>query len=223
MPRLPRPNVFIRTELTGPERSPARDKLLKLVKHIDINPRITSLLEKPTWSVASLMPLSSFSGIQQSEPEITREKLRHLLRLSALPPPASVAEEARMLSTLAQQIHFVKEIQKVDTDGVEPLVAIRDETADARYEGEITKESLAEFIALEQKRGKNGTIRRRKDVEPTRVVHKVAMQRKPEKGDDRIQDPFQLGDGDQDGTDRKKGQYFFVKRSKKEDTAGEGG
>lgn len=200
-------------ELSGPNRSPDRDRFLKLVKHIDINPRIASLLEKPTWSVASLMPPA---GLAKSE--VTREKLHHLLRLSALPPPANEEEEASMLETLAQQIHFVKEIQKVDTTGVEPLVAIRDETTEAAQERQITKESLAEFIALEEKRGRNGRIRRRRDVEPQPPIDTRPKRLQPEKMDDLLNDPFALSDEPGFEEDKKRGQCFVVRRSGKDTT-----
>jgi len=210
MPRIPRP-LSIRMELTGPNRSPDRDRFLKLVKHIDINPRIASLLEKPTWSVASLMP-----PVDLDKSEITREKLHHLLRLSALPPPANKHEESEMMETLAQQIHFVKEIQKVDTTGVEPLVAIRDETVDAQHERQFTKESLAEFLALEEKRGKSGRIRRRRDIEPVPPEDTRPKRFLPEKADDRLKDPFALSDEPGFETDKKRGQYFVVRRSGKD-------
>ncbi|KAI1612792.1 hypothetical protein EDD37DRAFT_320070 [Exophiala viscosa] len=210
MPRIPRP-LSIHMELTGPWRSPDRDRFLKQVKHIDINPRIASLLEKPTWSVASLMPPADLD-----KSEITREKLHHLLRLSALPPPANEAEESEMMETLAQQIHFVKEIQKVDTTGVEPLVAIRDETVEAQQESQFTKESLAHFLALEERRGKSGRIRRRRDTEPVPPQDTRPKRFLPEKADDRLKDPFALSDDPGFEADKKRGQYFVVRRSGKD-------
>lgn len=121
-----------------------------------------------------------------------------------------------MLDTLRQQIHFVKEIQKVDTTGVEPLVAIRDETEEAKSERRITKESLSEFLALEEERGKNGTIRRKKDIEPSRVVYQNAKPWQPEKADDRLENPFRLSDDPKHELDKKRGQYFVVRKSRKD-------
>ncbi len=101
-----------------------------------------------------------------------------------------------MLKTLRSQIHFVKEVQKVDTTGVEPLVAIRDETAESIQEQTITLEKLKQYLDQEEKVGNNGTIRRRK---PTEMITDSGW------------DPFDLGDGKDS---RKKGKYFFVKKSK---------
>lgn len=83
----------------------------------------------PNWSVRSLLPSDiSTSSSSTTTTKITPETLNHLLRLSALPPPAREAEQAAMLSTLETQLHFVRNIQTVDTTGVEPLCVIRDET-----------------------------------------------------------------------------------------------
>jgi Asp-tRNA(Asn)/Glu-tRNA(Gln) amidotransferase C subunit len=214
------------------------------VKHIEINPKINQLLQKPTWSVASLMPPLLTQGRQRTGQEkdksaapaadsssiVGREKLHHLLRLSSLPPPRDAEEEGQMLQTLAQQIHFVREIQKVDTTGVEPLVAIRDETSEARQETMITKASLAEYIALEQRRGKNGTIRRKKDVEVkpaatdrTDRAQNNLGQWDPEEVDDAVAGPFRLGDDEQHESDKKRGRYFFVQRTPKQKKDGTGG
>ena len=40
-----------------------------------------------------------------------------------------------MISELQSQLQFVRAIQEVDTDGVEPLVALRDETEEGEKEG----------------------------------------------------------------------------------------
>ncbi|KAI9839523.1 MAG: hypothetical protein M1819_002149 [Sarea resinae] len=118
---------------------------------------ISALLQKPTWSVRSLVPKSD-----TTTPEISSKQLNHLLRLSALPPPETPEEEEKMLSTLRSQLHFVKEIQSVDTEGVEPLQSIRDETLEAEKEAEISLESLKEALAKEERTGRTGRIRRRK-------------------------------------------------------------
>ncbi|KAK3713689.1 hypothetical protein LTR37_008383 [Vermiconidia calcicola] len=63
-----------------------------------------------------------------------------------------------MLSTLSSQLHFVKEIQKVDTAGIEPLRSLRDETAQGEKEAEL------DALAQEEVRGKHHKrIRRRRD------------------------------------------------------------
>jgi Asp-tRNA(Asn)/Glu-tRNA(Gln) amidotransferase C subunit len=65
-----------------------------------------------------------------------------------------------MLDTLESQIHFVKEIQKVDTTGVEPLQSIRDESPEAVRENTIGLEKLREAMAKERVVGRNKKIRR---------------------------------------------------------------
>lgn len=69
-----------------------------------------------------------------------------------------------MLKTLSSQLHFVKEIQSVDTSGVEPLRSIRDETREAEKEVEITMDDLKEAFAKEERVGRSGRLRRRKDL-----------------------------------------------------------
>lgn len=129
---------------------PPRDKLA------DIN----ILLSEPSWSVRSLLPDPE---APQSE-EITPTKLHHLLRLSALPLPKSPEEEAEMLKILHSQLHFVKDIQKVDTGGVEPLQSIRNETKEGIKEITIGMEELKEALEKEEIKGRNRRPRRRRGV-----------------------------------------------------------
>jgi Asp-tRNA(Asn)/Glu-tRNA(Gln) amidotransferase C subunit len=153
--------------------------------------RITALLEKPTWSVKSLLP----SAGSQSTPTVTPKQLRHLLRLSALPLPKDEQEEAEMLKTLESQIHFVREIQKVDTAGVEPLRAIRDESAEGIEEQTITLTDLQEHLDAEEVVGRNGRIRRRpRDDQEAKEAQ--------------AWDPFAMSEG------KSKGRYFFVRKEK---------
>ncbi|KAH7075595.1 hypothetical protein BKA63DRAFT_301640 [Paraphoma chrysanthemicola] len=104
---------------------------------------LEQLLAEPTWSVESLLPPKTRAP---DAPQITSQQLQHLLRLSALPPPGSPAQEQKMLDTLAAQLHFVGKIQEVDTTGVEPLRAIRDETAAAEEGQMITVNTLADAL-----------------------------------------------------------------------------
>jgi hypothetical protein len=60
-----------------------------------------------------------------------------------------------MLSTLADQLHFVGKIQELDTTGVKPLRAIRDETAAAEAQQTITLETLKDALAKEKVVGKH--------------------------------------------------------------------
>lgn len=112
---------------------------------------LEELLAKPTWSVESLLPPKERAP---DAPQISSKELHHLLRLSALPLPASPEQEQKMLDTLAAQLHFVSEIQRVDTTGVEPLRAIRDETEVAKQEYTIGLDTLQEALAKEKTIGK---------------------------------------------------------------------
>jgi Asp-tRNA(Asn)/Glu-tRNA(Gln) amidotransferase C subunit len=156
------------------------------------SPRIAALLDKPTWSVKSLLP----SADSQSTPTVTPKQLHHLLRLSALPLPKDEQEEAEMLRTLESQIHFVKEIQKVDTTGVEPLRAIRDESVEGIEEQTITLADLQEHLDAEEVVGRNGRIKRRPKDDP-------------EANEAEDWDPFAMSEG------KNKGRYFFVRKEKK--------
>ncbi|KAK3691882.1 hypothetical protein LTR37_018375 [Vermiconidia calcicola] len=152
---------------------------------------IEKLLSRPTWSVSSLLPPKDSAS---DAPEVTSKQLHHLLRLSALPPPKDQQEEAKMLSTLSSQLHFVKEIQKVDTAGIEPLRSLRDETMQGEKEAELGMEAMKDALAQEEVRGKHHKrIRRRRD-------HTAAKQEE---------------DWDVLGTaQRKVGRYFVVEGGK---------
>jgi Asp-tRNA(Asn)/Glu-tRNA(Gln) amidotransferase C subunit len=134
-----------------------------------------------------------------SEDVVTKEKLHHLLRLSALPPPKNELAEAKLLKTLQAQIHFVKEIQKVDTTGIEPLRAIRDESTQATEEETITLADLQPYLDKEERFGRNGRLRRRDGVD--------------DHGDENAYtwDPF----GMSADRSKKHGKHFVVKRPKK--------
>ena len=69
-----------------------------------------------------------------------------------------------MIKDLQSQLRFVRAIQEVDTDGVEPLQSIRDETEDAERENEITVATLQEEFDKEEVVGKRGRIRWRRDM-----------------------------------------------------------
>lgn len=129
------------------------------LRHYSSNkqPDIASILAEPSWSVRSLLPDRTS---EPSMPSVTPQKLRHLLRLSALPQPASAEEEKSMLQTLESQIHFVQEIQKLDTTGVEPLRSIQDESPAAVKERTIGLDQLREALAKEQVSGRRRRIQR---------------------------------------------------------------
>ncbi|KAJ5688768.1 hypothetical protein N7462_003160 [Penicillium macrosclerotiorum] len=119
---------------------------------------IASILAEPSWSVRSLLPKSV--ATESSTPSVTPKQLRHLLRLSALPQPTTAQEEQSMLQTLESQIHFVKEIQQVDTAGVEPLRSIRDESSAAVKETTIGLKRLEDALAKEQISGRRRRVQR---------------------------------------------------------------
>lgn len=181
-------NVPIRRVIFGTTLNPR--KVFRESPKVIPSQHIISLLERPSWSVRSMLPDSKSTESRQ----ITKEQLHHLLKLSALPLPTTEQEEQRMLNTLESQIHFVKEVQQVDTNGVEPLVAIRDETAEAIGEQMITLDTLRPYLDKEKKVGQNGTIRRQK---PTEMIRDSGWS------------PFEMGEGKET---RKKGKFFFVKK-----------
>ncbi|OQO09190.1 hypothetical protein B0A48_06081 [Cryoendolithus antarcticus] len=125
---------------------------------------VAALLSKPTWSVASLLPSTS-SSPSTSSTTITSKQLHHLLRLSALPPPSSPAEESSLLASLSQHLHFVDEIQNIDTTGVDPLQGLRDETKQGEREQELGLEALREALGREKVVGRyHRRIRRVRDA-----------------------------------------------------------
>jgi hypothetical protein len=67
-----------------------------------------------------------------------------------------------MLRTLETQLHFVRAIQAVDTTGMEPLVTLRDETAEGIQEMTIGLENprIKEALDVERKVGRMGRVRR---------------------------------------------------------------
>ncbi|GAB7344738.1 hypothetical protein MBLNU457_3208t1 [Dothideomycetes sp. NU457] len=112
---------------------------------------VDELLKEPTWNVESLLPKAE--SHDEDSKHISSKQLHHLLRLSALPPPKDAEEESKLLSTLASQLHFVREIQKVDTTNVEPLQSLRDETASGREDATINLEQLKEAFTQEDLKG----------------------------------------------------------------------
>ncbi|KAF2017186.1 hypothetical protein BU24DRAFT_145634 [Aaosphaeria arxii CBS 175.79] len=114
--------------------------------------QVDALLAKPTWSVDSLLPSQSQA---LDAPPISPQQLQRLLRLSALPPPKTLEEEKKILDTLASQLHFVGEIQQVNTEGVQPLRAIRDETVASLRDQTVTMDTLKDAFAAEEVVGKH--------------------------------------------------------------------
>lgn len=70
-----------------------------------------------------------------------------------------------MISDLQSQLQFVRAIQDVDTEGVEPLVALRDETEEGEREGTIGLAEMKGELGKEEVVGMRGRIVRRKGAE----------------------------------------------------------
>lgn len=156
---------------------------------------IEKVLAEPSWSVKSLRADSDTSLPQ---PEILPTQLHRLLRLSALPRPRSDEEQASMLRDLKSQLRFVQAVQKVDTEGVEPLQSIRDETHQGESESMITVESLKAEFDKEVVVGRRGRI----------VRTKVLPQMNEEQGGD-LEDWDALAQAS-----KKWGRYFVVETDK---------
>ncbi|RYP54032.1 hypothetical protein DL768_001034 [Monosporascus sp. mg162] len=137
---------------------------------------ISRILSRPTWSVRSLLPprssptptptpTSTQAPPSETATKITPQTLLHLLRLSALPQPAPGSEEeARMLADLEAQLGFVRAVREVDTRGVAPLRAIRDETTAGAREQAVGLDALRDALAAEDVVGHARRPRRRRGV-----------------------------------------------------------
>jgi hypothetical protein len=127
------------------------------------------------------------------------------LRLSALEPPKTSEEEESMLRTLADQLHFVRAVQAVDTTGVEPLRALRDETfeAEAEVERDISTQ-CEEAMGKEEVLGKfYKRIRRKTDMEVADGERDVVPD----------WNPVEIAE-------RRVGKFFVVERKKEENDGG---
>jgi hypothetical protein len=87
-----------------------------------------NLVGSPGWKIDDLLPPRTTSSVRTSDDSITPETLRHLLHLSGLPPPQSTAEESNLLSALRDQLHFVRHVQSVPTENINPLIRIGHES-----------------------------------------------------------------------------------------------
>lgn len=72
-----------------------------------------------------------------------------------------------MLQTLHSQLHFLKDIQIVNTEGVEPLRSIRDETEEGKRQATIGLDTpeIREALGKEEVKGRNKRVRRKRGVE----------------------------------------------------------
>jgi len=113
---------------------------------------LKEFLGSPGWEIDDLLPPSGDKLPDVvDDASVTSGTLRHLLRLSGLPPPKSREEESNLLSALHDQLHFVRHVQSVPTEGVKPLIRVGnephpgDEIGVLRYE-ECVEESESENI-----------------------------------------------------------------------------
>lgn len=74
-----------------------------------------------------------------------------------------------MLSTLASQLHFVRAVQAVDTTGVEPLAALRDQTPAARRAATIGLDAVRHALGCETPTGRYARPRRAGDPFPDKT------------------------------------------------------
>ncbi|SPO05775.1 related to a-agglutinin core protein AGA1 [Cephalotrichum gorgonifer] len=138
-----------------PPRAP---NLLSLPRRL-VRTYSSAIPQQPTWTTRSLLSADA-------QEEISPSQLSHLLRLSALPQPADAQEEASLLADLHSQLRFVRRIQEVDTSGIEPLRAIRDETSAARDEATLGMKQLGGALEEEVTVGHYQRPRRvRKEVD----------------------------------------------------------
>jgi hypothetical protein len=70
-----------------------------------------------------------------------------------------------MIDVLQSQLLFVRDIQSVDTQGVEPLRSIRDETQAGLKEATIGVAQLRDVLSQEVAFGRSGRPRRQKHTE----------------------------------------------------------
>lgn len=175
----------------------ARPRAAAAAAALSTNASPDDLLSRPTWSVRSLRGPPTPSPEQQRHHAITPPQLHHLLRLAALPQPASAGEEAAMIATLQSQLQFVRAVQRVDTAGVEPLSAIRDETDAAVREGTVGLEDLRDALGRE-----------------ARVGH----YKRPRRVREKVDAPAEEWDALSTAS-RKAGKYFVVESGSKENGA----
>lgn len=123
---------------------------------------IEEFLATASWSAKSLLPDDTQVA---NATEVKGPELRHLLRLSALPEPASAAEETKMLRHLHSQLYFVRQLQSVDTRNVRPLQSLRDESPMAKKENELGLEAMKTALGAEEAVGKYHRRIRRKNLD----------------------------------------------------------
>lgn len=142
--------LFEETELRdGAQQSPAEDPIDKF-------------LNQPTWSTNEILQDKDDS----SETLITDQEIQRLLRLSALPTSVDPQQLELIRRDLQSQLKFVRHVQSVDTEGVEPLVCVRNETTEGIRDSTVTLDDLLPALSKEYQKGKCLRPRRREEPLP---------------------------------------------------------
>lgn len=109
---------------TGSSAAQRRDKV-----EGDDADDFSDILPATTWSTrAYFAPAPSVAGVATDE--VDDAKLDHLLKLSALPAPATADERQALVADLNAQMRFVRRVQTIDTAGVKPMTNVVFDTAD---------------------------------------------------------------------------------------------
>lgn len=136
-----------------------------VLKNIDTQQDLVDPIEKylarPTWSTGTIG-----QDLDSSDSPITDEEVLHLHKISALPPPQNSDQLNELRRDLQSQLSFVHEIQCVNTEGVEPLVCVRNETKEGLRDSTIGLDELWPTLSKEVFVGKCLRPRRREDVVP---------------------------------------------------------
>src|SRR5579862_586646 len=148
---LSNPKTFC-TTLNSRNLSPVNPPDLSKDDAVDLDEFIGS----PGWKLEDLLPPSRREP-NQLEESITPQTLHHLLQLSGLPLPTSPEVEAKLLSALHDQLHFVRHVQSVSTENVEPLIRVGNENpsddggSTLRFEECVEESRIEEIPGLEWK------------------------------------------------------------------------
>ena len=117
---------------------------------------LDKVVGSPGWRIDDLLPPKRTSSESTADDSITPATLRHLLHLSGLPPPQTPQEESNLLSALHDQVHFVRRVQSVQTENIDPLVRIGHESdpeidpaAVLSYQECVDESELEEIPGLE--------------------------------------------------------------------------
>lgn len=130
---------------------------------------IDDFLRKPTWSTKDEYGQIKKGNEQKKEQKqenldnsiesscpisVSDEEIQRLLRLSALPPANDPHQLDILREDLKSQLAFVRMVQFVDTEGIEPLVCMRDETTEGLRDSTITLDDLKTVLSKEYRVGK---------------------------------------------------------------------